>query len=75
MPERGLPGLPAVSVVATMLTARHDVYQSQYRAMFVLNCVVRRTETLKAPTPKERGRKRTKEVPSCARPAKLCVFV
>lgn len=45
---------------------RHDRYRTQYRAMFVMNCTIKREEVLRYTNQKERkprGRKRRKEMP------------
>lgn len=39
---------------------RHDVYDNQYRAMFVTNCKVDKTEILKYPKASKRSKKRKK---------------
>lgn len=62
----GLPGLPSSDAVlncpACMTTLcldcqRHEKYRTQYRAMFVLNCTVRREEVLRYRALQERRRK------------------
>ena len=37
---------------------RHETHLHQFRAMFVLNCVVRKGEALRAPAPKEKWKKK-----------------
>ncbi|CAL8273827.1 unnamed protein product [Merluccius merluccius] len=62
----GLPGLPSSDAVlncpACMTTLcldcqRHEKYRTQYRAMFVMNCTVKREEVLRYKTLQERKRK------------------
>lgn len=40
---------------------RHDTYENQYRAMFVMNCSVKMNETLKYPLSKAEKKRLSKE--------------
>ena len=42
-------------------TFRHDIYQNQYRAMFVKNCHVDTAELLKQPLQKKKNSKKQKK--------------
>jgi BRCT domain type II-containing protein len=44
---------------------RHDVYDNQYRAMFVRNCEIDTSEFLKYPKASNRSRKRKKNKENC----------
>lgn len=47
-----------------LILYRHDIYQNQYRAMFVSNCSVDKTELLKIPQQqtKQKSKKKNKKV-------------
>lgn len=51
---------PACMTTLCLDCQRHDVYNNQYRAMFVRNCKVDTTEVLKYPKASKRSRKRKK---------------
>jgi len=53
---------PACLSLLCLDCQRHDVYKSQYRAMFVSNCTVIMNETLKYPTKKKRPKKQVEVV-------------
>ncbi|KAK3598652.1 hypothetical protein CHS0354_020410 [Potamilus streckersoni] len=57
---------PACMTTLCLDCQRHEMYMNQYRAMFVMNCVVDNTERLKFPkgSAKERKRKRKKQMVS-----------
>ena len=40
---------------------RHDTYNNQYRAMFVMNCTIDSSELLKYPHPKKKQNKKKKQ--------------
>lgn len=52
---------PACMTVLCLDCQRHDVYQNQYRAMFVKNCHVDTTELLKQPIQKKKRNKKQKK--------------
>ncbi|XP_029899995.1 E2F-associated phosphoprotein isoform X2 [Myripristis murdjan] len=69
---RGLPSSDAVlNCPACMITLcldcqRHEKYRTQYRAMFVMNCTVKRDEVLRYKTPsdrQQRSRKKRRRTP------------
>ncbi|KAK3093334.1 hypothetical protein FSP39_014205 [Pinctada imbricata] len=49
---------PACMTTLCLDCQKHDVYHNQYRAMFVMNCEVDRTEQLKYPEPAEKKRRK-----------------
>ena len=56
---------PACFVLLCLDCQRHDVYEHQYRAMFVQNCDIDKTQQLKYPKTKQKrskGKKKTKEL-------------
>ncbi len=60
---------PACLTTLCLDCQRHELYHNQYRAMFVLNCTIIRSEHLKYPVPKKarwwkgnRGKRRHDEV-------------
>lgn len=52
---------PACMTILCLDCQRHDVYDHQYRAMFVRNCVVDKSEFLKYPKPKPKQREKKKK--------------
>ncbi|XP_051239739.1 E2F-associated phosphoprotein isoform X1 [Dicentrarchus labrax] len=60
--SQGLPSSDAILNCPACMTTlcldcqRHDKYRTQYRAMFVMNCVVKRDEVLRYKTQQERKR-------------------
>ena len=53
---------PACFIVLSLDCQRHETYDNQYRAMFVMNCTVDKTQTLKYPEPKNRRKKGKKKI-------------
>ena len=51
---------PACLTTLCLDCQRHDLYNNQYRAMFVLNCSIIKSERLKYPVPKKKGRRWSK---------------
>ena len=52
---------PACFIVLCLDCQRHETFDTQYRAMFVMNCTVDQTKQLKYPEPKKGKRKRKKD--------------
>lgn len=52
---------PACFVTLSLDCQRHDKYESQYRAMFVMNCTVDSSQQLKYPEPKSKRKKSKKK--------------
>lgn len=52
---------PACFTLLCLDCQRHEVYEHQYRAMFVLNCSVNMAETLKYPLPKSARKKQKRD--------------
>jgi len=51
---------PACFTTLCLDCQRHEYYSSQYRAMFVMNCVIDKTETLRVPLKEQKKGKRNK---------------
>ncbi|GFS80264.1 e2F-associated phosphoprotein [Nephila pilipes] len=56
---------PACLSLLCMDCQRHEVYKSQYRAMFVSNCIVIDTETLTYPNKKKKLKSKSGDTASC----------
>ena len=52
---------PACFAVLCLDCQRHEVYENQYRAMFVLNCTVDNSQRLKYPMSKRGAKKKKKD--------------
>lgn len=55
---------PACFVTLTLDCQRHEIYETQYRAMFVMNCSVDFTQQMKYPEPKKKGKGKAKTTDS-----------